>query len=192
MALHHPVNDATTMKRSASAVWTLLAVVLIGLLLLVDPFGWFGGARVETPLAAQEASVPASVDEPGVKLGGGTDLPDLDHDVATEREAIDPLAEAGIAAFRVLHWTGHVVPDAQVLIFRGEELAAQLGGTSALGIDVSALTNSLNALIYATFIAVTLLYQGGMARYFLRRRAMIDSYLQECPEWARRVVEFRD
>ena len=32
-----------------------------------------------------------------------------------------------------------------------------------------------------------------LARYFLRRRAMIDAYVQECPEWARRVVvEIRD
>ncbi len=92
---------------------------------------------------------------------------------------------AGILVFCVLKLT--------VLRGSGEELAAQLGGTSALGIDVAALTSSLNTLIYATFIAVTLLYQGGMARYFLRRRAMIDSYLQECPQWARRVVvEFKD
>jgi hypothetical protein len=27
-----------------------------------------------------------------------------------------------------------------------------------------------------------------MARYFLRRRAMIEAYLRESPEWARRVV----
>ena len=44
-------------------------------------------------------------------------------------------------------------------------------------------------LIYGIFIAVTLLYQGGMASYYLRRRAMIESYLRECPEWARRIVQ---
>jgi hypothetical protein len=52
---------------------------------------------------------------------------------------------------------------------------------------VAALTDSLNTLIYTTCMAVTLVYQGGMARYFLRRRAMIATYLR-CPEWARRVV----
>jgi len=72
-------------------------------------------------------------------------------------------------------------------------LAELLGDTSALGIDVAALTDSVNAIIYSTFIAVTLLYQGGLVRYFLRRRPMIDAYLRECPEWARRVVvEVRD
>ena len=92
---------------------------------------------------------------------------------------------AGILVFCALKLT--------VLRGSGEKLVARLSDTIALGTDVAALTNSLNTLIYATFIAVTLLYQGGMARYFLRRRAMIDSYLQECPEWARRVVvEFKD
>jgi hypothetical protein len=46
----------------------------------------------------------------------------------------------------------------------------------------------MNTLIYKLFIGVTLLYQGGMARYFLRCRPMIDTYLRECPEWARRIV----
>lgn len=110
------------MKRSASAVWTLLAVVVIGLFLLIDPFGWFRGARVETSVVGPEASVPAPADTTAAELGSGAEVPDPDHDVAIAREAIDPLAAAGIAAFRVLHWTGHVVPDAQVLIFRGEEL----------------------------------------------------------------------
>ena len=92
---------------------------------------------------------------------------------------------AGILVYCVLQLT--------VLRESGEELAARLGGTSGLGIDVAAMTESLNEVIYLTFIAVTLLYQGGMARYFLRRRAMIAAYLQECPEWARRVVaEIRD
>jgi len=87
---------------------------------------------------------------------------------------------AGIVVFCVLELT--------VLREDPEELASRLGGTAALGIDVSALASSMNTLIYSTSIAVTLLYQGGMARYFLRRRVRIEAYLRECPEWARQVV----
>ncbi|TDJ78900.1 MAG: hypothetical protein E2O39_01295 [Planctomycetota bacterium] len=95
------------------------------------------------------------------------------------------LLMAGILVYCMLQLT--------VLRASGDELAELLGDTSALGIDVAALTDSVNAIIYSTFIAVTLLYQGGLVRYFLRRRPMIDAYLRECPEWARRVVvEVRD
>lgn len=91
---------------------------------------------------------------------------------------------AGILVYCALELT--------VLRPSGEELAARLGDARALGIDVEALANSLSTAIYATFMAVTLIYQGGMARYFLRRRAMIGSYWQQCPVWARRVVELKD
>lgn len=102
----------------------------------------------------------------------------------------DPSAPKILARNELLLMGGILVTCALKLTLlreSGEELASQLGDTSALGIDVEALTESLNTVIYSTFIAVTLLYQGGMARFFLRRRPLIDSYLQ-CPEWARRVV----
>jgi len=75
-----------------------------------------------------------------------------------------------------------------VLGSSGKELAEQLGDTDTLGIDVEQLTDSFNRVIYASFMVGTLLYQGGMARYFSRRRSLIESYSSECPEWARRVV----
>jgi hypothetical protein len=91
---------------------------------------------------------------------------------------------AGISVYCVLKLT--------VLKGSGKELAAQLDGMTDMGTDVVALTNSLMTLIYATFLVVTLFFQGGMARYFLRRREMIESFVSECPEWARRVVaEFK-
>jgi hypothetical protein len=75
-----------------------------------------------------------------------------------------------------------------VLRESGEALNELLGNTDTLGFDVTELSNSMNTLVYGVFIGVTLLYQGGMARYFLRCRPKIDTYLQECPEWARRIV----
>ena len=70
----------------------------------------------------------------------------------------------------------------------GEDPAGQLGALGIAGDDLAALTESLSRLIYLSCAGITLLYQGGLALYFLRRRARIESYLTECPEWARRVV----
>jgi hypothetical protein len=103
----------------------------------------------------------------------------------------DPAAPKILARGELVLMAGILVYCALQLTVRrasGEELASQLGNAGDLGVDLASLTDSLTTLIYATFIAVTFLYQGGMARYFLRRRAMIEAYLRESPEWARRVV----
>lgn len=71
----------------------------------------------------------------------------------------------------------------------GEELAAQVGDAGGLGIDIESLVDSVNTLVYATVIGVAVLYQGGMARYFLRRGTMIATYRARSPEWARKLVE---
>jgi hypothetical protein len=56
-------------------------------------------------------------------------------------------------------------------------------------VDIGELTDSLNTTIYFTFLAATLLYQGGLALYFLRRKPMVERYLAEAPDWARATVE---
>ena len=76
-----------------------------------------------------------------------------------------------------------------VLPATSEVLKQQLGGTEGLGLDVLKLANSINTLWYTTAIATSLLYQGGMARYFLKRRSDMTRYLEEVPAWAREVVE---
>ncbi len=70
-----------------------------------------------------------------------------------------------------------------------EELQRQLGNTRQLGIDVQRLEKLVRTTWYGIVLATTLLYQGGMARYFLRRRADVARYLDEVPDWARRFVE---
>lgn len=87
----------------------------------------------------------------------------------------------GIAVYALLKLT--------LLRETGEDLQAQVGDTSALGISFTELTQSLNTLVYATVLAVTVIYQGGLALYFLRRRSMLERYLAESPEWARTTVE---
>jgi hypothetical protein len=87
----------------------------------------------------------------------------------------------GIAAYAILKLT--------LLADSGEDLARQVGDTGGLGIDIAELSSSLNTLVYACVLAVTLIYQGGLALYFLRRRPMLERYLAEAPEWARSTVE---
>jgi hypothetical protein len=69
------------------------------------------------------------------------------------------------------------------------EAAALLGGMNALDTDVVSLVGTATTVVYGTLIAVALAYQGGMALYFLRQRALMARYLREIPPWAREVVE---
>ncbi|MEZ6014915.1 MAG: hypothetical protein R3F49_07375 [Planctomycetota bacterium] len=87
----------------------------------------------------------------------------------------------GIIAYCALRLT--------VLRPSGAELQAELGDTSALGIDVAAMTNSISSLLYGTLLAVTLVYQGGLALYFRRRAPLAERYVRESPAWARETVE---
>ena len=68
-------------------------------------------------------------------------------------------------------------------------LQQQLGGAKGLGLDVQKTVNSVSTIWYTTTIAISLLYQGGMALYFHRRRSDMTRYLVEVPVWAREVVE---
>ena len=76
-----------------------------------------------------------------------------------------------------------------VLPAESEVLTQQLRGTEGVGLDVLKLANSINTIWNTTVIAISLLYQGGMARYFLKRRSDMTRYLDEVPAWAREVVE---
>jgi len=69
----------------------------------------------------------------------------------------------------------------------GEDLEKAVGG-SMPGIDLKDISNAMTNAVGATTIAVALLYQGGMARYFLKKRRDVERFLAEVPEWAREVV----
>jgi hypothetical protein len=68
-------------------------------------------------------------------------------------------------------------------------LQQQLGATKALGRDVQNIAKSISTIWYTTCIAISLIYQGGMALYFHRRWADVTRYIEEVPAWAREVVE---
>jgi hypothetical protein len=71
----------------------------------------------------------------------------------------------------------------------GEDLVRMLGGGKGLGIDVRKLADSIATTWYWAVIGITVLYQGGMARHFLARRADVESYRRQAPAWARQLVE---
>ena len=62
------------------------------------------------------------------------------------------------------------------------------GDLSGLGLDIADLMDSVTRLVYAVVMVVSILYQGGMARYFLRRRRDVATYLAS-PEWARSLAQ---
>lgn len=68
-------------------------------------------------------------------------------------------------------------------------LQQQLGSTQGLGLDVQKIANSISTIWYTTAIAISLLYQGGMALYFRSRRPDVTRYLKEVPVWARELLE---
>ena len=53
------------MKRSAHAVWTLVAVLSVGVLLLVDPFAWLGEERAPEPFAPSTPAPDGAARNPG-------------------------------------------------------------------------------------------------------------------------------
>jgi hypothetical protein len=79
-----------------------------------------------------------------------------------------------------------------VLPSLAQELRGQIDGMEELGLDIVEISRSVTTLWYALVIALGLVYQGGMARAFLRRREPLERYLDEIPEWARSVVESMD
>jgi hypothetical protein len=86
-----------------------------------------------------------------------------------------------IALYGILGLT--VLPSA------GAALKQHVGNTSGLGLDIGRLADSISTVWYATVIAVSLLYQGGMARYFLGRRSDMTRYLLDVPTWTREFLE---
>jgi len=97
------------------------------------------------------------------------------------------LARGELALFGTL--VLYAVLGLTVLPTGADELQRQLGNTKGLGIDVQGIARMVSTGWYGTVMVTALLYQGGMARYFLRRRADVALYLAEVPAWARAFVE---
>lgn len=100
----------------------------------------------------------------------------------------DPTAPRSLARNELM-LMGGIIAYSLVKLTTGPGLDLRGVDASELGINLNELADATNTIAYATFIAVTLIYQGGLALYFLRRRPMLERYLAEAPEWARGTVE---
>jgi len=76
-----------------------------------------------------------------------------------------------------------------VLPSTSEELREHAAELGSMGDDIQRMADTLTRILYPTLIATVVIVQGLMARYFLRKRADVARYLDEAPEWARKVVE---
>jgi len=168
-ALHRPLARAANLGRSNARGY-----VLFGLLTLL--FATLMGADV------------VSVTIGAVVTGVGV----AQLRAAKRLRAADPAAPRALARNELLFMVGiaaYAVLKLTLLRDTGEDLQSQIGDAGGLGLDIAELSSSLNTLVYACVLAVTVLYQGGLALYFLRRRPMLERYLAEVPEWARSTVE---
>lgn len=166
--LHAPLARAASLGRKNGR-----SILIFGLLTLLvsafdpDPLSLAIGAVVTVTGFIEQKLAPR--------------LAQADEAVPSQLARNELVLMAGIVIYGLLKLT--------VLRPDSEALAQQVGDTSGLGLDVAQLADSLNTLVYVTVIAVALLYQGGMAKYFARRGAMIARYRSESPEWARQIVE---
>lgn len=55
-------------------------------------------------------------------------------------------------------------------------------------VDVKAMLDASITAFYGLVLAISLAYQGGMARYFSRRAADVARFREEVPDWARDVI----
>ena len=96
----------------------------------------------------------------------------------------DPVAPARMAQAELALLGAILLGGAIKLVFS----SSASGELSGLGLDVTDLIDSVTRLVYAVVMAVSILYQGGMARYFLKRRNDVAIYLAS-PDWARSLAQ---
>ncbi len=70
-----------------------------------------------------------------------------------------------------------------------EEFSSQLSGLGSLGDSARRDAEAFQRIIYPTLLVTSLVVQGLVVRYFLSKRAAVNRYLDEVPEWARKVAE---
>lgn len=166
--LHRPLARAAAMARSNALGYAVFgALTVLVALFGLDVLGLTIGAVVTGVGVAQLRAAP--------RLRHG--------DLATPRALArnELVLMGGILCYCLLKLT--------LLRESGADLEAQVGDISGLGLSLGELTDTLNTTMYSTFLVVTLLYQGGLALYFLRRRPIVERYLAATPDWARATVE---
>jgi hypothetical protein len=96
----------------------------------------------------------------------------------------DPVAPARMAQAELTLLGAILIGSVIKLVFP----SSAPGELSGLGLDVADLIDSVTKLVYGVAMVVSILYQGGMARYFLKRRNDVAIYLAS-PDWARSLTQ---
>ncbi|HZM01080.1 MAG TPA: hypothetical protein VFD43_12600 [Planctomycetota bacterium] len=167
-ALHRPLARAAQLGRSNAWGYAIFGVLTL-LLAALGP----------DPLALAVGAVVTGVGVAQLRA-------------ARRLRAADPRAPRAMARNELLLMGAiglYALLKLTLLAETGEALRSSGVDATGLGLDIEELARSLNTLVYSGVLAVTLLYQGGLALYFLRRRATLERYLAEAPEWARTTVE---
>jgi len=165
--LHRPLARAAALARGNGGT----LVVFGGLSAL---FGLLG----PDPLSLIVGAIVVTVGL--LERRGGRQLRQADPGAPRRLAANELALLAAISTYAILSLT--------LLRPSGAELVAATGGNVA-GLDVQELLDSLTNVVYATVLVVTVLYQGGLARYYLARRAPLALYRESVPPWAREIVE---
>ena len=120
-----------------------------------------------------------------VLIGAGV----VERSQATRLGQGDPVAPARMAQAEVALMGAILLGCLIRLLFPPSSSELRTAGElSGLGLEIGDLIDSVTKLVYAVVMIVSILYQGGMARYFLRRRRDVAIYLAS-PEWARSVAQ---
>jgi hypothetical protein len=121
-----------------------------------------------------------------VLIGAGL----VEHSQAARLVQGDPVAPTRMAQAELALLGAILLGGVIKLVFSASaagELRTASGELSGLGFDVADLIDSVTRLVYAAVMVVSILYQGGMARYFLKRRNDVALYLSS-PDWARSLA----
>jgi hypothetical protein len=137
-------------------------------------------------------SISSNPDWIGLLVGGfliGAGL--VERSQAARLGQGDPAAPARMAQAELALLGSILIGSVIKLVFpssASSELRTATGDLPGLGLDVADLIDSVTRLVYAVVMAVSILYQGGMARYFLKRRNDVAIYLAS-PDWARSLAQ---
>jgi len=133
------------------------------------------------------------LDLPGIAIGAvltGVGVAQLR--TAPRLRRADPAAPGMLArneAVLLVAIVIYCVLQLTVLRTSSAALGDQLADAGDVGVELDALLDSVNAAVYCIFLGVALVYQGGLALYFKRRRPALERYLAETPDWARATIE---
>jgi len=136
-------------------------------------------------------SISSNPDWTGLLIGAvliGAGL--VEHSQAARLGQGGPVAPARMAQAELALLGAILLGGVIKLVFSSAsgELRAAAGDVPGLGLDVADLMDSVTRLVYSVVMGVSILYQGGMARYFLNRRNDVALYL-DSPDWARSIAQ---